>query len=110
MSHPIVHFEIISTDPDRLQEFYSTVFDWSFQDRFVSADSAGINGNLDAGEEEEQRLTLYAAVDDVEAALQRAEAAGGERIMGPHTVAPGELVVGRFRDPLGNLIGVAGEK
>ncbi|OLT41341.1 hypothetical protein BJF85_23960 [Saccharomonospora sp. CUA-673] len=108
MSNPIVHVELVSADPDRLEAFYGAVFGWEFQDRFAQASSAGINANLDEGDPSEQRITLYAAVDDVEAALVRAEEAGAERVLGPHVVAPGELVVGRFRDPLGNLIGVAG--
>jgi uncharacterized protein len=46
-------------------------------------------------------------VDSVEAALTRAEELGGRRELGPDG-APGTLVIGRFTDPEGNLIGVAG--
>jgi predicted enzyme related to lactoylglutathione lyase len=48
-------------------------------------------------------------VPDVAAALERAEALGGTRQLGP-VGTPGELVVGRFTDPQGNLIGVAGTR
>jgi hypothetical protein len=41
------------------------------------------------------------------AALVRAEELGGRRALGPEGV-PGALVVGRFCDPEGNVIGVAG--
>jgi uncharacterized protein len=47
------------------------------------------------------------SVPDVEAALQNAERLGGTRVIGPDGT-PGNLVVGQFTDPEGNLIGVAG--
>jgi len=28
----VIHFEIHATQPDRLQEFYQSVFDWNIQD------------------------------------------------------------------------------
>jgi adenylosuccinate lyase len=50
----------------------------------------------------------YQAWLDVEAALAQAEALGGTRRMGP-TRAPGvDLVVAKFTDPEGNLVGLAG--
>jgi hypothetical protein len=44
---------------------------------------------------------------DVEVALVRAERLGGTRVLGPEGT-PGTLVVGRFADPEGTVIGVAG--
>lgn len=108
MGDPIVHVELISSRAEELQSFYRELFGWQFHDGFVPADSAGLNGNIDGGAES-QRLTLYVGVDDVEAALVRAERAGAERIAGPEGT-PGELVVGRFRDPSGFILGVAGEQ
>jgi predicted enzyme related to lactoylglutathione lyase len=45
----------------------------------------------------------------VEAALEEAENLGGTRVLGPEGT-PGTLVVGRFTDPEGNLLGVAGTR
>jgi uncharacterized protein len=47
------------------------------------------------------------ASPNVEAALKEAESLGGTRRMGPEGT-PGKTVVGRFADPEGNLVGVAG--
>jgi predicted enzyme related to lactoylglutathione lyase len=47
------------------------------------------------------------AVPAVEAALAKAESLGGRRLLGPEP-ATGDFTVGRFADPEGNVIGVAG--
>ncbi len=52
-------------------------------------------------------MLVYVGVPDVEAALREAERHGGTRVLGPAR-SPGGLVVGRFTDPEGNLVGVAG--
>ncbi|HEV2870169.1 MAG TPA: VOC family protein, partial [Actinomycetota bacterium] len=53
----------------------------------------------------ERWATVYAGVDDVEAALARAGALGGTRVYGP-IQAGEETLTGAFRDPAGNLFGV----
>jgi predicted enzyme related to lactoylglutathione lyase len=47
------------------------------------------------------------AVPDVENALRQAEKLGGKRLLGPEPKS-GDFTVGRFADPEGNVIGVAG--
>jgi predicted enzyme related to lactoylglutathione lyase len=44
-------------------------------------------------------------VPDVEEALARAESLGGARVMGPEDIM-GQVVLGQFTDPEGNLIGL----
>jgi uncharacterized protein len=67
-----------------------------------------VSAEASAGDRDEQPGPLLPwLVLDVEAAFQRAEEPGGTRTMGPAT-SPGGLVVGRFTDPEGNLVGVAG--
>jgi len=125
MGQPIVHFEIIGREPDRLRRYYAELFGWEYEVGdtvsaavsgaggygFVDArtldGASGVNGGVGGGVGFEPRVLFYVGVDDVEAALARAEALGGRRALGPEGV-PGTLVVGRFSDPEGNLIGVAG--
>ena len=125
MADPVVHFEVIGKDPERLRGYYGELFGWEFDTSapvseevseptnygFVSgattSDGTGIPGGVGGGAAYEPRTLFYVAVPDVEAALQRAERLGGRRRMGPAT-APTGLVVGHFTDPEGNLIGVAG--
>lgn len=125
MAHPVVHFEVIGTDPVRLRGYYGELFGWEFDtsapvpeavsepmnygfvDRDTTGDGTGIPGGVGGGVAYDSHVTFYVGVPDVEAALQKAEDLGGRRRMGPAR-APSGLVVGHFTDPEGNLIGVAG--
>ena len=127
MGQPVVHFEIIGADPARLRSYYGELFGWEFSmddavteavstpgnygfvDGSRNGDGAVINGGVGGGDGYEPRVLFYVGVPDVEAALARAESLGGTRRLGPAGI-PGKLVVGRFTDPEGNLIGVAGPK
>jgi uncharacterized protein len=125
VGQPVVHFEIIGTDPAKLRSYYAELFGWEFDtgdaateavsqpgnygfvDGRTTAEGLGINGGVGGGEGYERRVLFYVSVRDVEAALQKAERLGGTRVLGPDGT-PGALVVGQFTDPEGNLIGVAG--
>ena len=123
MAQPVVHFEIIGTDPERLRSYFGELFGWDFDTSapvapevsepdnygFVApaSDGTGIAGGVGGGAGYDGRVLFYIGVPDVEGALQRAERLGGKRQMGPAR-APTGLVVGHFTDPEGHLIGVAG--
>jgi predicted enzyme related to lactoylglutathione lyase len=125
MSQPIVHFEVIGKDPQRLREYFGDLFGWEFAtpspvaqevsdpdsygflDLVSAEDGTGIRGGVGGGPGYASHAVFYVAVPDVEAALQRAESLGGARVMGPAT-SPSGLVVGHFTDPEGTLMGVAG--
>lgn len=122
VGQPVVHFEIIGTEPRALRDFYGKLFDWKFEvgnaaSPTVSADgnygfvdgatSSGVNGGVGGGDGYERQVLFYVGVPDVEAALTEAERLGGTRVMGPEG-EKGKVVVGQFIDPEGNLIGVAG--
>jgi uncharacterized protein len=123
MGQPVVHFEIIGSDPERLRDYYGESFGWEFDTSggvaesvseagnygFVqNPDGAGIPGGIDGGARYPARVLFYVGVDNVEAALQEAERLGGTRMMGPERAPDSALVVGHFTDPEGHLIGVAG--
>ncbi len=125
MPQPVVHFEVIGKDPDRLRRYYGDLFGWTFEtpspvakevseadsygflDLVTAADGTGIRGGIGGGASYDSHAVFYVGVENVEAALQRAERLGGTRVMGPAT-SPNGLVVGHFTDPDGTLIGVAG--
>jgi predicted enzyme related to lactoylglutathione lyase len=124
VAQPVVHFEIIGTDPAGLRSYYGELFGWDFDTSspvsgavsepanygFVAqnttSDGAGIPGGVGGGPGYPARAIFYVGVPDVEAALQKAESLGGIRTLGPDQ-APTGLVVGHFTDPEGNLIGLA---
>jgi predicted enzyme related to lactoylglutathione lyase len=123
MAHPVVHFEIIGTDPARLRGYYGELFGWEFDTsgpvvRAVSeqgnygftepSEPPGIPGGVGGGRGYDPHVVFYVGVPNVETALQKAESLGGKRAMGPEQAAGRDLVVGHFTDPEGNLIGVAG--
>ncbi|WP_329050877.1 VOC family protein [Amycolatopsis sp. NBC_01488] len=120
MGNPVVHFEIIGTDPARLRGYYGELFGWSFDtsgpvsDQVSEAgnygfvETAGIPGGVGGGVGHESHVVFYVGVPDVEAALAEAERLGGTRRMGPDHAPGRDLVVAHFADPEGNLIGLAG--
>jgi predicted enzyme related to lactoylglutathione lyase len=125
MGHPVVHFEIIGTEPEKLRAYYGDLFGWEFDtnspvsakisqkgnygfiNRTTTSDGTGIPGGVGGGPGYAGHTIFYVGVPDVETALQKAESLGGIRRMGPET-NPAGLVVGHFTDPEGHLIGVAG--
>jgi uncharacterized protein len=125
MGQPVVHFEIIGTDPAGLRGFFGELFGWEFDTSGTVAkevseptdygfiellkadDGSGIRGGIGGGEGYHRYAVFYVGVPDVGEALNKAEELGGDRQMGPVT-APNGLVVGHFKDPEGNLIGLAG--
>jgi predicted enzyme related to lactoylglutathione lyase len=118
MGQPVVHFEIIGKDGDKLKSYYSELFGWEIdsdnqmgygvvqRDGNTNDDGAGIGGGVAGGPEGyDGHVTFYIEVPDPEAALAKAESLGGSRVMGPDEVMEG-LVIGLFNDPEGHLIGV----
>jgi len=126
MADPVVHFEIIGKDPARLRSYYRELFGWEaatgsavaaevsapgtygFIDKVAAPDGVGIPGGIGGGKDFESHTVFYVAVAQVGAALRKAEVLGGKRVFGPAQRPGGGLVVAQFRDPEGNLIGLAG--
>ena len=118
MGQAVVHFEIAGKDPEKLQSYFSELFDWDIdadnefkygivaRDGNTNSDGVGIGGGISGGPEGyEGHVTFYVEVPDVEAALDKAESLGGTRVMGPDDVMEG-LTIGLFTDPEGHVIGV----
>jgi len=118
MGQPVVHFEVIGKDGGALRTFYSDLFGWKIdannpmnygivqREGNVAPDGTGIGGGVGVGPEGyDGHVTFYIGVDDVEAALAKAESLGGTRMMGPDKVME-TIEIGQFTDPEGHLIGV----
>jgi uncharacterized protein len=119
MGQPVVHFEIIGKDGERLRDYYSRLFGWEIdasnpmgygvvqREGNLSAEGVGIGGGVAGGPEAYGgHVTFYVEVPDVEAALAEAERLGGSRLMGPDEVPGAGIVLGHLADPEGHLIGV----
>jgi predicted enzyme related to lactoylglutathione lyase len=118
MGQPVVHFEVIGKDGEKLRGFYSDLFGWEIdasnpmnygivqRDGNVTPEGVGIGGGVGTGPEGYPgHVTFYIEVPDVEAALVKAESLGGTRTMGPEKMTE-EVEIGLFTDPEGHLIGV----
>jgi uncharacterized protein len=118
MGQPVVHFEVVGKDGDKLQSYYSELFGWEIdsdnpmnygivqREGNVNADGVGIGGGVGPGPEGyDGHVTFYVEVPDVEAALAKAESLGGSRMMGPDKVPDGPEI-GLFNDPEGHVVGV----
>jgi predicted enzyme related to lactoylglutathione lyase len=118
MGAPVVHFEIMGKDADKLREYYSTLFGWEFntdnemnygvvsREDNLMPEGMGIGGGIGAAPEGyDGHVTFYVTVPDVEAALAQAESLGGSRMMGPEEIM-GRMILGMFKDPEGHVIGL----
>jgi len=118
MGQPVVHFEVIGKDGERLRDYYSELFGWQIdannpmnygivpRDANVNEQGVGIGGGVGQGPEGyDGHVTFYVEVPDVEEALAKAESLGGSRMMGPDEVMEG-TVIGAFNDPEGHLVGL----
>jgi predicted enzyme related to lactoylglutathione lyase len=115
----VVHFEIYADDPDKLGEFYTSLFDWTI-DRMPGMDyrlvktvetdqkgmptqPGGINGGMlkrPAGYEGRAWVN-YVNVESLEASVDRAQQLGATLMKGKSPV-PGMGWFAMLTDPQGN--------
>jgi uncharacterized protein len=109
MGRPVVHFEIGCRDSAKTQEFYQKMFDWKM-DAFglaamIAPEDGGVGGHITTlGHEPYHYTIFYVDVEDVAAALKKAESLGGKML-----VPPVDIPMGTFawmQDPDGNTVGL----
>ena len=113
--NPVVHFEVIGNDPNKLQAFYRDAFAWEIQTieemnyGLVSApqDKSGIGGGIGGHPPGEHAsfVTFYVQVDDLQATLARIEKLGGKTLVPPTTI-PDMVTFAQFADPEGHRVGL----
>jgi len=115
MGNPVVHWELMSKEPEKVSEFYKKVFDWKIQHmpemnyRMVeTGGQGGINGGILKPEREGPcpgNMTMYIAVDDLASYRKRIVAAGG-KIHVEEQEVPGMGAFSLFTDPEGRMMGI----
>ena len=115
MGNPVVDWELMSKDPEKVSEFYKRVFDWKIQHmpemnyRMVeTGGQGGINGGILKPEREGPwpgNMTMYIAVDDLASYRKRIVAAGGNIHVEEQEV-PGMGAFSLFTDPEGRMMGI----
>ena len=119
MINKLCHFEIGVRDYPRAKDFYSKLFNWKFemggggQEMIRTNDDVGghLNtlGQAPHNYTTHNYVTFYIMVEDVSAAVARAESLGGKKIVGP-VPEGGKNEFAWIADPEGNIIGVYAEK
>jgi hypothetical protein len=123
---PIVFFDIAGEDSAELTAFYASVFNWQIaSDGNLTAEvkspplvpradypsaSIGFSTSVTAPlpgqiRQDPAEKRIYLGVADVAATLEAIEAVGGTIEAGRFAV-PGVVVLGLFRDPAGNAMGL----
>lgn len=110
MPNPVVHFEIGCRDREAAEKFYAELFGWSILHEepasMIAAADRGIPGHIiSLGHAPEHYVTFYVEVDDLAAALAKAESLGGRTLVPPVPVPP-RGTFAWFEDPDGNTIGL----
>lgn len=111
MAHPVVHWEIGAKEATALNFFYRQLFGWSIETNMpgyglVAADGGGIGGGiLQTVGDMPAYVTVYVAVEDLAATLERAQELGGKTVV-PPTPIRGVGAFAMFEDPEGHMIGL----
>lgn len=117
MSHPVVHWEIGARDVAALGKFYADLFGWTvspaeggsgYRQVLPGADGGLGGGIMQVPEGVPPYVTFYVQVEDLDAALARAESLGGKAVVPPMPIEGVAEVSGfaMFSDPDGNVVGV----
>lgn len=113
--HPAVMFEIIARDQARAKAFYTAVFGWSYEIGsggfayvHFPVEATPLLGGIGQAQPDvpgfEPGHNFYLRVDDLDAAIERAVAAGGRRFVEPTAVYGFRFAM--IRDPEDNPIGL----
>jgi uncharacterized protein len=111
-------FEVLGRDPRALWSFYGELFGWAVKDvsddGFVYAEvdpqsDHWIRGGIGSSPQGTPMVNIYAAVDELQKYVERAESLGAKTIMPPTQVGESRSVA-LFRDPQGTSFGLLKRK
>jgi predicted enzyme related to lactoylglutathione lyase len=115
MGAPVVHFEIVSQDPEPLQKFYGELFQWNIDTNnpqgyglVDTGNERGIPGGIGGAPDPNYpgHVTFYVMVPDPQATLDHAESMGGKTLMPPTEIPGGDVTLAMLADPQGHVIGL----
>jgi predicted enzyme related to lactoylglutathione lyase len=112
MANPVVHFEVVGKDLEKLTAFYTDLFGWKTQSipemgySLVEKEDQGIAGGI--GQDRNGgagHVTFYVLTPDPQATLDKAVELGGRVVM-PVTELP-QVTIALFADPEGHVVGIS---
>lgn len=114
MSDPVVWFEVMGQDADKLRGFYGDLLGWKFDTDnpmgygMVAAGEGGIPGGIGRAPEGARGwTTFYTKVPDLEASMARATALGSRVLLEIQELPDTRIAV--VTDPEGNPVGLCAD-
>ena len=118
MGNAVVHFELMSKEPEKVSDFYARIFDWKVThhpeinyrvvETGAEGEMHGINGGIVKPDREGPwpgNMLFYILVDDLAAYRKKIAAAGG-KIHVEEQQVPGMGSFSLFTDPEGRMMGL----
>ena len=120
MSHGLAHFEIPADDPDKLSEFYGSLFGWEINkvgnaefeywlvntvptdERGIPTEPGAINGGIYRKTDPAMRPVNYVNVESVDEYVAKAKSLGAQVLIEKQEV-PGMGLFAQLTDPQGNI-------
>jgi predicted enzyme related to lactoylglutathione lyase len=99
MGNPVMHWQILSQDPEKLEKFYTALFGWSISEanslgykQVDTGSGEGVNGGIwpIAPGQGHSMVQLFVRVDDVGSSVARAEQLGATIVIPPQTLPDGD--------------------
>ncbi len=116
MGRPVAFFEILSDNPERAQQFYADLFDWSVSPDpamggyalvDTRTESVPVSGGIGAPPAPGGTgVKIYVRVDDLGATLEKVRQLGGTTLQEPMELPGGYGTIAVFADPDGNPFGL----
>ena len=112
MGNPVVWFEVMGQDADKLRQFYGDLLGWQFDVSeqgygMVAAGEGGIGGGVGQSPGERGWTTFYTKVGDLEGAIARAESLGSSVLLPIQELPDTRIAV--VSDPEGNPVGLCAD-
>jgi|HubBroStandDraft_5_1064220.scaffolds.fasta_scaffold390552_2 predicted enzyme related to lactoylglutathione lyase len=111
MGGAVMHWQMLSKDPERIASFYAALFGWKVSARNgmgyrTIETGGGVNGGLwPVPPEAPEGVQIYVQVPDIDRALERLVELGGTVVM-PKQVLPDGDAMALALDPLGRSFGL----
>lgn len=112
MANPVIHWQMLTSDPEASARFYSDLFEWDVSDdnalgyKTVRTGEEGVDGGFwPLPPEGHQMIQLFIRVPDMNACVEQAEKLGARVIIPPQKLPEGdEMAI--LLDPLGFPFGL----
>lgn len=113
MPNPVVQWQIIARDPEAVSAFYAGVFGWRVRTdnplgyrTIETGDDRGIDGGVWPSPPEGHNLVqLFIQVEDIDATVDKATAAGAQ-VLFPRQLLPNGEAMAILLDPAGLSFGL----